>query len=149
MPLPEYTGPLGVKRAAHLLRRATFGATRQDIDSFASLTPAQAIVQLFRQTLPDPAPPIDPATNAEWVTTGVTNANSSDEDLQEYFKRWFIGQMLAVGVTPSLALAWSAREKLVFFLHTHFTAIQSKINSSRALYFQNQLFRLFALDALN
>jgi len=149
MPLPEYTGTLGVKRAAHLLRRATFGGTRQDIDTFAAMTPAQAIVQLFRQTLPDPTLPVDPATNAEWVVTGVTNANSGDDELQEYFKRWFIGQMLAVGVTPSIALAWSAREKMVFFLHTHFTAIQSKINSSRGLYFQNQLYRLFALDALN
>jgi uncharacterized protein (DUF1800 family) len=149
MPLPEFTGTLGVKRAAHLLRRATFGATRQDIDTFAAMTPAQAIIQLFHQSLSDPAPPVDPATNAEWVLTGTTDANSGDEDLQEYFKRWFIGQMLAVGVTPSLALPWSAREKMVFFLHTHFTAIQSKINSSRALYFQNQLFRLFALDALN
>src|SRR5690606_3982424 len=149
MPLPEFTGTLGVKRAAHLLRRATFGATRQDIDTYAALTPAQAIVQLFHQNLPDPALPVDPVTNTEWVLTGTTDANSGDEDLQEYFKRWFIGQMLSTGITPSLALPWSAREKMVFFLHTHFTAIQSKINSSRALYFQNQLFRLFALDALN
>src|SRR5690606_40057406 len=64
----------------------------------SDLTPAQAIVQLFRQTLPDPTLPVDPATNAEWVVTGVTNANSGDDELQEYFKRWFIGQMLAVGV---------------------------------------------------
>src|SRR5688572_1670551 len=139
MPLPEYSGPLGLKRAAHLLRRATFGATRQDIDSYAAMTPAQATFQLFRQSLPDPVLPIDPATGTGWVQTGTTDANSGDEDLQEFFKRWFIGQMLSTGVTPSLSLAYSAREKLVFFLHTHFTAIQSKINSSRALYFQNQL----------
>lgn len=149
MPLPEYSGPLGLKRAAHLLRRATFGATRQDIDSFASLTPAQATVQLFRQPLPDPVLPVDPATGTEWVQAGVTDANSGDEDLQEFFKRWFIGQMLSTGITPSLSLPYSAREKLVFFLHTHFTAIQSKINSSRALYFQNQLYRMYALDAMN
>jgi uncharacterized protein (DUF1800 family) len=45
-------------------------------------------------------------------------------------------------------LPYSAREKIVFFLHTHFTAIQEKIGNSRALYFQNQLFRLYALDAI-
>ena len=149
MPLPEYSGPLGLKRASHLLRRATFGATRQDIDSFASLTPAQAIIQLFRQVLPEPVLPVDLATGTEWVQSGITDANSGDEDLQEFFKRWFIGQMLSIGITPSLSLAYSAREKLVFFLHTHFTAIQSKINSSRALYFQNQLYRMYALDATN
>lgn len=147
MPLPEYAGTLGVKRAAHLLRRATFGATKQQIDSFAGMTPAQAITQLFRQTLPDPALPIDPKTGTEWVISGTTNANSGDGDLQEFFKQWFIGQMLSAGITPSQSLAYSAREKVVFFLHTHFTAIQTKIDSSRALYFQNQLFRMYALDA--
>jgi uncharacterized protein (DUF1800 family) len=146
MPLTEYNGTLGLKRAAHLLRRATFGATKQEIDSYASLTPTQAINLLFRQSLPDPVLPVDPATNAPWVLTGTTDANSGDNELQEFFKRWFVGLMLSAGINPSLSLAYSAREKIVFFLHSHFTAIQSKIDSSRALYFENQLFRLFALD---
>ena len=149
MPLPEYSGTLGIKRAAHLLRRATFGATKQQIDTFAGYTPATAINILFRQILPDPVLPIDPETGAEWVLTGTTDANSGDGDLQNFFKQWFIGQMLSTGVAPSLSLPYSAREKIVFFLHTHFTAIQDKIDDSRALYFQNQLFRFFALDALN
>jgi len=149
MPLPEFSGTLGLKRAAHLLRRATFGATKQQIDSFASLTPAQAITALFRQALPDPLLPLDPKTGTEWVLTGATGANSEDSDLQESFKRWFIGQMMSNGVAPGLSLAYSAREKLVFFLHTHFTTIISKVSNSRSLYFQNQLFRLFAFDALN
>jgi uncharacterized protein (DUF1800 family) len=145
MPLPEFSGTLGLKRAAHLLRRATFGATKQQIDSYAALTPAQAITQLFRQALPNPVLPIDPKTGQTWVTiTGdLTDANSEDGDLQEFFKGWFIGQMM----NPSLA--YSAREKMVMFLHTHFTTLQEKVNNSRALYFQNQLFRIFALDALN
>lgn len=148
MPLPEFSGTLGLKRAAHLLRRATFGATKQQIDEFSTLTPATAITQLFRQTLPDPVLPINPQTGTEWVTNGNTT-DQNDGELQEYFKGWFIGQMLSAGVNPTVSLAYSAREKIVFFLHTHFTAIQSKIDSSRALYFQNQLFRLFALDAVN
>src|SRR5688572_20190338 len=145
MPLAEISGALGLKRAAHLLRRATFGATKQQIDSYAALTPAQAITQLFRQALPNPVLPIDPKTGQTWVTiTGdLTDANSEDGDLQEFFKGWFIGQMM----NPSLA--YSAREKMVMFLHTHFTTLQEKVNNSRALYFQNQLFRIFALDALN
>lgn len=149
MPLPELGGALGVRRAAHLLRRATFGATKQQIDAFASLTPAQAVDQLFRQTLPDPPIPIDPATGNEWVLSGTTDANSDEGDLEKYFLGWFIGQMLSNGVPSNLSLAYAAREKLVLFLHTHFTTIRSVVGSSRALYFQNQLFRLFALDALN
>jgi uncharacterized protein (DUF1800 family) len=149
MPLPEYSGTLGLKRAAHLLRRATFGATKQQIDVFAGLTPAQAITALFRQALPDPILPIDPETGQEWVLSGVTDANSDDGDLEEFMKAWLIGQMMSNGVPPGLSLAYSAREKVIMFLHTHFTTITSKVSNSRSLYFQNQLFRLFALDALN
>jgi uncharacterized protein (DUF1800 family) len=149
MPLPEFSGTLGLKRAAHLLRRATFGATKQQIDTFAALTPAQAVTALYRQALPEPILPVDPKTGQEWVISGVTDANSDGGELEEYFKCWFVGQMMSVGVAPSLSLAYSAREKLVFFLHSHFTTITSKVANSRSLYFQNQLFRLFALDGLN
>lgn len=148
MPLPEYGGTLGLKRAAHLLRRSTFGPTKQQIDFFATLTPAQAITQLYGQALPDPVLPIDPETGTEWVLTGITDANSGDQDLQDFFKQWFAGQMLSAGISPAISLAYSARERLVFFLHSHFTAIQSKIDNSRALYFQNQLYRLYALDGI-
>lgn len=149
MPLPEFSGTLGLKRAAHLLRRATFGATKSQIDAFALLTPAQAIDLLFRQTLPDPILPADPLTGQEWFLTGTTDANSPDEDLQRYFKGWFISQMLSAGIDPAISLAYSTREKVVFFLHTHFTTIQSKVNNSQSLYFQNQLFRVFAFDILD
>jgi uncharacterized protein (DUF1800 family) len=149
MPLPEYNGTLGLKRAAHLLRRATFGATKSQIDEFAALTPATAITQLFRTTLPDPILPTDLETGLPWFHTPESDANSDDDDLQTFFKSWFIGQMMSDGISPAQSLAYSAREKLVLFLHTHFTCIQSKVNNSRALYFQNQLFRIFSRDALN
>lgn len=148
MPLLEYSGILGVKRAAHLLRRCTFGATKNDIDTFAALTPQQAIQQLFRQTLPDAPLPLNPATGTEWVISGNKPADQRDDELQTAFKQWLIGQMLAASVPDQLKLAYSAREKIVFFLHTHFTTIQEKVGNSRSLYFQNVLFRLFALDAL-
>ncbi len=150
MPLAEYSGTLGIKRAAHLLRRATFGATKEQIDTFAGYTPQTAITALYGQSsLPAPPLPIDPKTGQEWVTNGTTDANSGDDKLQGYFKRWFIAQMLSVDVAPAQSLPYAARERIVFFLHSHFTAIQEKIDDSRALYFQNQLFRFFALDRLN
>jgi uncharacterized protein (DUF1800 family) len=146
MPLAEYTGTLGYKRAAHLLHRASFGPTKEEIDNFATLTPTLAIAKLFQQPLPDPVLPIDPETGKEWCISGTTDANSGDSDLQEFFKGWFIGQMLSLGVNPTLSLAYSTREKVVFFIHTVLTAIQSKVDNSRSLYFENQLFRLFAFD---
>jgi uncharacterized protein (DUF1800 family) len=152
MPLPEYSGTLGQKRAAHLLRRATFGATKSQIDAFAALTPAQAVTQLYRQALPPQPLPIDPKTGQTWLgvpNTPNTDANSKDDVLQECFKGWFVAQMMSTGIAPDLSLAYSSREKIVLFLHTHFTTIQSKVASSKALYFQNQLLRIFALDALS
>lgn len=146
MPLPLLTETLGAKRAAHLLHRATFGPTLQEIDNFATLTPALAIQKLFQQPLPDPVLPLDVKTNKEWFLTGTTDANSGDSELQEFFKGWFLHQMLSANVNANVALAYSVREKAVFFLHTLFTAIQSKIDSSRALYFQNQLYRQFVFD---
>lgn len=130
-----------------MLRRATFGATKAQIDSFAALTPAQAINALFHQALPDAPLPLDPETGTEWVESGVTDANS--DNLDDLFKMWFIGQMMSAGVAPALSLAYSARERLVFFLHTHFTTITSTVGNSRSLYFQNALFRLFAMDGLS
>ncbi|MBX2916454.1 MAG: DUF1800 family protein [Cyclobacteriaceae bacterium] len=146
MPLPSFAGTLGYKRAAHLLHRATFGPTKLQIDSFATLNANQAVALLFQQPLPDPVLPLDPQTGTEWVLTGSTPANSGDPELQEIFKGWFMGQMLALGVPPSSQLAYSTREKIVFFLHTVLTTIQSKVDNSRSLYFQNQLFRKFAFD---
>jgi uncharacterized protein (DUF1800 family) len=147
MPLTELTEPLGTKRALHLLRRSTFGVTRQDVDTiFATLTPQQATDLLFRQTLPPPPLPINPQTNQDWVESGVYAPEQMDGELQEAFKKWFIGQMLASEIEPTLQLAYAARERIVFFLHTHFTTIQEKVGNSRSLYFQNALLRMFALD---
>jgi uncharacterized protein (DUF1800 family) len=147
MPLAEFTDKLGVKRAAHLLRRATFGATKSQIATFAELTPAEAIQQLFHQTLPEPVLPIDPKTGQEWFLSGTTEGSSEEFKLGQYFQGWFLAQMMSAGVGEDVSLAYSAREKLVLFLHTHFTCIANKVQNSRALYFQNQLFRQFVLDA--
>jgi uncharacterized protein (DUF1800 family) len=148
MPLPPFSSSptLGPKRAAHLLHRASFGPTKEQIDNFANISVNQAVTLLFQGPLPEPVPLVDPETNQEWMISGTTDANSEEGDLQEFFKGWFIGQMLSAGVPSNQSLAYSVREKTVFFLHTLFTAIQTKIDSSRALYFQNQLFRQYAWD---
>ena len=147
MALTPLTVPLGIKRAAHLLRRVTFGADKKEIEEFSLLTPQQAITQIFNQNIPEVPPPIDVQTGAEWVISGRTDANSEESTLQEYFRRWVVGQALRKqDLAADVRIGYNVREKLTFFMHTHFTTKASKVNSSRALYFQNQLFRLFAFD---
>lgn len=146
MPLSPFAGTLGTKRASHLLHRAAFGATKNEVDTFATLTADQAVQRLFQSNLPDPVLPIDKETGADWLLSPPSDANSGDQDLQEYFKGWFIAQMLSPDIPADQSLAYATREKTVFFIHTLLTTIQTKVDSSRALYFQNQLFRLFAFD---
>ena len=43
MPFTPLNEMLGTQRAAHLLRRATFGASKSQIDDMASRTPQEAI----------------------------------------------------------------------------------------------------------
>ena len=145
MPLTELTGPLGRKRAAHLLRRTCFGGSIPEIEAFALLTPAEAIQQLFDTELPDPTLPIDPLTGVEWITTG--NSESEEFELRNYFRAWHLGQMVGVGVESTKKLPFIFRERIVFFLHTHFTTKQSVVGNSRSLYYQQALFRLFAFDS--
>lgn len=145
MPFTQLTEPLGIKRAAHLLRRTCFGASKAEIDEFAQLTPQEAIERLFAADLPDPQPPIDPATGVEWMTTGnVTEDNAND--LMRYFLDWTLGLMTGNGVNTTDKLAFIFRERLNFFLHTHFTTKRSVVRDNRQLYHQQRLFRFYAFD---
>ncbi len=145
MPLTELTGPLGKKRAAHLLRRTCFGGSISEIDTFSLLTPAEAVQRLFDPELPDPVLPLERATGQEWITTGTTQ--SEEFELRRQFLAWHIGQLLGNGVEEAKKLSYIFRERIVFFMHTHFTTKQSVVGSSRSLYFQQALFRLFAFDS--
>lgn len=143
MPLTELTGNLGLKRAAHLLRRTCFGASISEITDFASLAPTQAVAQLFNTSIPDAPLPIDPLTGNDWINQ--TPASENDE-LLRYFLRWNIGQMVGNDVDISLRLPYIFRERIVLFMHAHFTTKKSKVGSARALYYQQALFRLYAFD---
>ncbi|MCS6823197.1 MAG: DUF1800 domain-containing protein [Cytophagaceae bacterium] len=144
MPLPQHTGILGHKAAAHLLRRATFGATKSDVDTYAGLTVTQALNNLFTHTA-EPLPPVAPGASVSWLTQPPAT-NEDDTMQQAWFKYWWLGIILGSRVPAHERLAFSTREKVTFFLHTFFTTIQEVVQSSRALYFQNVLFRKFAFD---
>ncbi len=144
MALTQRNTVLNQKAAAHLLRRATFGATKEEIDNFIGLSPKTALQKLFAPT-PLPKPPLAEGANLSWTTTPPVRGEDEGK-YQEYFKRWWLGQILGANVPKTEKIAFSTREKMVFFLHTFLTTIQETVQSSRALYFQNVLFRKFAFD---
>lgn len=147
MPLTALAGTLGRKRAAHLLRRATFGSTKAQIDQLAAMTVSEAMDLLFiMEDLAEPELPIDLATGEEWITEPTTDANSDEQTLRRYLKSWHFGQLLALGVAEDQAISYAVREKITFLMHTIFTTIESKVNNSKSIYYQNALFRQYSFD---
>lgn len=146
MALNPLNEPLGRKRAAHLLRRACFGGTKAEIDEFSSLTPQQAIEQLFQGPLPDPQPPIDPAFGVDWINNPQNINEDNEGTLMRYFLNWTLGLMTGRTAQADTRLAEIMRERVVFFLHNHFTTKQSVVRDTRRLYYQQALFRFYAFD---
>lgn len=138
--LAELSGPLGPERAAHLLRRASFGPTLNEIDDFSSLTATQALGLLLDDSAEDPAPPVDLKTMATWVDPqGQAKAgenNSEQDTLFGYFQSWHMDVMRRAPLT--------LKERITWFLHTHLPARWSEINASEAMYYQNCLYRHYA-----
>lgn len=130
------TGSLGSENAAHFLRRATFGPTRTKIDEFASKTITEALADIM-QPIAVPDPPVDPETGTNWLPKPEDGVNSGDDSLFEYFKGWFMEQMRTTGMNIT--------EKMTFFWHAFLPADHSLIQNSTSLYYQNALYRQYAL----
>ena len=137
--LDPIAGNLGEKNAAHLLRRATFGPTIEDIKQFSGKTASQAMDILF--TLPSlPAPPVDPKTGSTWLNPKAIQGTNSDNGLLiDYFIAWHLEQMRTSGT--------NIRERIVYFLHSHLPTRRSIVDSSEAMYYQNCLFRYYAFGS--
>ena len=135
--LTTYSNKLGRERAAHLLRRATFGASRSCIQELARMRPEQALNQLMRRRKA-PKPPVDPKTGRSWLPARKP-ANSYESRLRRYTIFWWLDQLCRD--EPSL------QERMVYFLHTHFTTMESRANYGSAMYYQLALFRHYALGS--
>ena len=133
--LNPFGGALGRRQAAHLLKRTTFGPTKLQIDQYTGSTATQVLTQLF-SPVADPGPPTDPTTGLPWVNPKPTDANSDNGDLITFFRGWWLELMYKEGI--------SIRERMTYFLHTHFTTGYTTVNDSTALYYQNALFRRYA-----
>lgn len=156
--LLAYDGALDERRAAHLLRRAGFGGTPDEVRRYAGMPAGDAVESLVRfpstSALPDPDDVYDPATLLQQYGFRGLRALSADERRQLFkqvrqtevrsilsLQLWWLNRMLA---TPA-----PLQEKMAFFFHRHFTtaAVQKGV-SPAMVYGQNQLFRSYALGNL-
>jgi uncharacterized protein (DUF1800 family) len=150
--LAPYAGPWDERYAAHLLRRAGFGGTPDEIARYARMRPHDAVESLIHfpdtSSLPQPDDVMPyPVAPLGMMMQGMTEMQKRDlakERRQDAvasilsLQEWWLNRML---ITPA-----PLQEKMTFFLHGHFTtaAIQKGVWPNLVLE-QNQLFRQYAL----
>ena len=124
--LDRYEGPFTRRDAAHLLRRAGFGGTADEIDALAGSSAAAAVDSLLHPAVAEEAfadyP--DPALLYDVKTRNATAQN------------WFLDRLLRTK-HPLV-------EKMVLFWHGHFATSQQKVPAN-LMVGQIDLFRAYAL----
>ncbi len=115
--LNPLTGTLGLRKAKHLLRRATFNYTKEQLDVFASMTATAAVNSIATNPANVLAEPYDPlptsAPDGFWLSSGApSNTFKGNGRKKAYITAWWwynaVNQI-------------SLKHKLSFFLHTTFT----------------------------
>jgi hypothetical protein len=114
---------LGTADAAHLLRRAGFGATAKDLASFATRTRGAAVDLLLGSKTRRSRPP----------------AGKSGDLALAKMQLWWLKQM------PSPK--WRLHEKVALFWHAHFATPWSAVPNAAQLARQNGIFRELGLGA--
>jgi uncharacterized protein (DUF1800 family) len=120
---PDVSETWDIRKAGHLLRRATFGASHERLDAMLKLSPRQAIDSLF-----DFDPQVDPFGDMVERMVGLVNLDSADS-----VQRWWIYRML---YSPQ-----PAQEKLALFWHNRFATSASKVTNGQFMAKQVELFR--------
>jgi uncharacterized protein (DUF1800 family) len=151
--LQPYAGPWNDRLAAHLLRRAGFSGSPDEVARFAKMNAHDAAEGLIHFSAPqNDAPSVmdypDPrafnmmgATDMMKRDAAQTRRKAAVENIRD-LQLWWLNRML----TTTAPL----QEKMTFFLHGHFTtaAIQKGVWPNLVLA-QNQLFRQYALGNLH
>jgi uncharacterized protein (DUF1800 family) len=145
--LQPYRGALNERLAAHLLRRAGFGGTPDDVRRYAAMPPSDAVESLVRFPSTGAASPPDEIYDAARPQLSFA---LSPLERRKQFKRegrgavaalqlWWLNRMLT---SPA-----PLQEKMTLYFHGHFT---SRATPAFPLitYNQNELFRSYALGNL-
>ena len=139
--LQPYRSGLGDRGAAHLLRRAGFGGTPDEVRRYAGMRAGDAVASLLALTPADGvAPPPQPsdAGGAMQMTTRQERFRARREAIAA-LQLWWLDRMLA---SPS-----PLQEKMTLYFHGHFTSRATPMFPS-ITYEQNALFRRNALGNL-
>lgn len=120
--------PWSNQKAAHLLRRATFGASRAELRTASESEPAQVVSKLLDDCKESPA-------YQQQMSTLLSAALATGNPKQ--LAAWWVYRMLT---TPAQLL-----EKMTLFWHGHFATSAEKVEDADLMNAQNQLLRKYAL----
>jgi len=123
---PGTDTPWNLRTAAHLFRRAGFGATQSELSSAVSKSPSAVVDELLAGPEPD-------AFLAEMQS--LSNAAIATGNVQQ-LSAWWAYRMLS---TPMQLL-----EKTTLFWHGHFATSAEKVTDGHLMLTQNELLRSFA-----
>ena len=126
---PTAADPWGRKWAAHLYRRAAFGATRADLLEAERLGP-DATLDLLVRGRPNAADLLP-------TLTDVGRVAAERDDAGAQLRGWWVYCMLEGG--------HPLREKLTLFWHNHFATSIAKVSRAELMFRQNALLREHAL----
>ena len=152
---------LGLEKAAHLLQRAGFGGSPDEVRAWAAKSPDAAVAELVgfgSGSDDDFGPPVFLETSAESDANfakefaNLRNLRREDQAAAEQAQRRLNAQRRRVQYQGigELRAWWLYRmrysnaplqEKMTLFLHGHFASATQKVRSPGMLYQQNQLFR--------
>ncbi|GAB4056464.1 DUF1800 domain-containing protein [Spirosoma litoris] len=132
--LDAYTKTLTADQVAHLLRRATFGPTPDQIKTLTGQTAAQVVTKLLANQ-PTPALPLE--LNTSKTFTDQPFDMNNQPTYEAYLKMWWSNLMLNQPV--------SVLEKMTLFWSNHFVTNDSTVRDYRYMYRYNALLRQHAL----
>ncbi|MEO6457207.1 MAG: DUF1800 domain-containing protein [Chloroflexia bacterium] len=122
---------------AHLLRRAGFGGSAAEIDSYVALGFEGAVDRLINYSSVD-----DSALDRIISDMRANNPVSTNEKRPEYGNP---GLEVAIWLTRMLLTKRPLQEKMTLFWHGHFTSSIQDVKVAPLMYQQNALFRANAL----
>ena len=156
--------------AAHLLERAGFGGTPEQVQALARMTPAEAVRQLVHfqniennlpafehsgihdpglEPFPESRPAVTKLAKEKGEALGIKVKAGGDRPLQPIVNEFFYWLRASVLETQRVAYWWANRmvatnhpleEKMALFWHGHFAVNENKVRDYRKMLGQLDLF---------